>query len=250
MAKSNKTLSSSVEDKLKALYTLQSIDSDIDKLRVVRGELPIEIQDLEDEIVRLEAKKSKVTDEINALKADSKGYKALIKQSSELVTKYKLQLDNIKNNREYISLNKEIEFQELEMELAEKKIKETKAKIAMKDEVDQSIEEMLSEQKAIFEQKESELSNIVAETEKEEKLLIKKSDKSKKSIDERLLNSYQRIRQRVRNGLAVVSVDRDACGGCFNKIPPQMQLDIKLHKKITVCEHCGRILVDSDLFTG
>lgn len=250
MAKSNKTLSSSVEDKLKSLYTLQSIDSDIDKLRVVRGELPIEIQDLEDEIVRLEAKRSKVTDEINTLKADSKGYKELIKQSSELVTKYKSQLDNIKNNREYISLNKEIEFQELEMELAEKKIKETKAKIAMKDEVDQSIEELLLEQKAVFEQKESELSSIVAETEKEEKLLIKRSDKAKKSIDERLLNSYSRIRGRVRNGLALVSVDRDACGGCFNKIPPQMQLEIKLHKKITVCEHCGRILVDSDLFSS
>ena len=249
MAKSNKTLSSSVEDKLKSLYTLQSIDSDIDKLRVVRGELPVEIQDLEDDIVRLESRRSKVTDEINTLKADSKGYKELIKKSSELVTKYKSQLDNIKNNREYISLNKEIEFQELEIELAEKKIKETKAKIAMKDEVDQSIEELLLEQKAVFEQKESELSSIVAETEKEEKLLIKRSAKAKKSIDERLLNSYSRIRGRVRNGLALVSVDRDACGGCFNKIPPQMQLEIKLHKKITVCEHCGRILVDSNLFS-
>ena len=244
-----KTISISVEEKLKALYDLQCVDSEIDQLRIVRGELPVEIQDLEDEIVRLEARLEKFAEEKSTLKSDQKDKKVAIKNSEELIVRYKKQLENIKNNREFTSLTKELEFQELEIELYEKKIKEIKAKILMKDEVIASTTEPLNEKKEDLEGKKSELAEITAETEKEEKVLIKKSKSSQKKIDDRLLSSYEKIRGSVRNGLALVSVDRDACGGCFNKIPPQRQLDIKLHKKVIVCEHCGRILVDSNILS-
>ena len=244
-----KTISISVEEKLKALYDLQCVDSEIDQLRIVRGELPVEIQDLEDEIARLEARLEKFEEEKSTLKADQKAKKVDIKNSEELIVRYKKQLENIKNNREFTSLTKELEFQELEIQLSEKKINEIKAKILMKNEVISSTTETVNEKKEDLEGKESELAEITAETEKEEKGLIKKSKSSQKKIDDRLLSSYQRIRGSVRNGLALVSVDRDACGGCFNKIPPQRQLDIKLHKKIIICEHCGRILVDSNILS-
>ena len=175
--------------------------------------------------------------------------KNAIKNSKTLVTKYNKQLDNIKNNREFTSLTKELEFQELEIQLSDKRTNEIKAKVLMKDEVIASTTEDLNENKEDLEGKKSELAEITAETEKEEKALIKKSKSSQKKIDDRLLSSYERIRGSVRNGLALVSVDRDACGGCFNKIPPQRQLDIKLHKKIIVCEHCGRILVDYNILS-
>lgn len=244
-----KTISVSVEEKLKALYDLQCVDSEIDQLRVVRGELPVEIQDLEDEIARLETRLEKFEEERSNLKADQKAKKVDIKNSEELIVRYKKQLDNIKNNREFTSLTKELEFQELEIQLSDKRINEIKAKLLMKDEVIASTTQNLNENKEDLEGKKSELAEITAETEKEEKALIKKSKSCKKKIDERLLSSYERIRGSVRNGLALVSVDRDACGGCFNKIPPQRQLDIKLHKKIIVCEHCGRILVDSNILS-
>ena len=244
-----KTISISVEEKLKALYDLQCVDSEIDQLRVVRGELPVEIQDLEDEIARLEAKLEKFEEEKSTLKADQKAKKVAIKNSEELIVRYKKQLENIKNNREFTSLTKELEFQELEIQLSDKRTNEIKAKVLMKDEVIASTTENLNENKEDLEGKKSELAEITAETEKEEKALIKKSKSSQKKIDDRLLSSYERIRGSVRNGLALVSVDRDACGGCFNKIPPQRQLDIKLHKKIIVCEHCGRILVDSNILS-
>ena len=244
-----KTISISVEEKLKALYDLQCVDSEIDQLRVVRGELPVEIQDLEDEIARLEAKLEKFEEEKSILKADQKAKKVAIKNSEELIVRYKKQLENIKNNREFTSLTKELEFQELEIQLSDKRTNEIKAKVLMKDEVIASTTEDLNENKEDLEGKKSELAEITAETEKEEKALIKKSKSSQKKIDDRLLSSYERIRGSVRNGLALVSVDRDACGGCFNKIPPQRQLDIKLHKKIIVCEHCGRILVDSNILS-
>ena len=244
-----KTISISVEEKLKALYDLQCVDSEIDQLRVVRGELPVEIQDLEDEIVRLEARLEKFEEEKSTLKADQKAKKVAIKNSEELIVRYKKQLENIKNNREFTSLTKELEFQELEIQLSDKRTNEIKAKVLMKDEVIASTTEDLNENKEDLEGKKSELAEITAETEKEEKALIKKSKSSQKKIDDRLLSSYERIRGSVRNGLALVSVDRDACGGCFNKIPPQRQLDIKLHKKIIVCEHCGRILVDSNILS-
>ena len=244
-----KTISISVEEKLKALYDLQCVDSEIDELRVVRGELPVEIQDLEDEISRLETRLEKFEEEKSILKADQKAKKVAIKNSEELIVRYKKQLENIKNNREFTSLTKELEFQELEIQLSDKRTNEIKAKVLMKDEVIASTTEDLNENKEDLEGKKSELSEITAETEKEEKSLIKKSKSSQKKIDDRLLSSYKRIRTSVRNGLALVSVDRDACGGCFNKIPPQRQLDIKLHKKIIVCEHCGRILVDSNILS-
>ena len=244
-----KTISISVEEKLKALYDLQCVDSEIDQLRVVRGELPVEIQDLEDEIVRLEARLEKFEEEKSTLKSDQKDKKVAIKNSEELIVRYKKQLENIKNNREFTSLTKELEFQELEIQLSDKRTNEIKAKVLMKDEVIASTTEDLNENKEDLEGKKSELAEITAETEKEEKALIKKSKSSQKKIDDRLLSSYERIRTSVRNGLALVSVDRDACGGCFNKIPPQRQLDIKLHKKIIVCEHCGRILVDSNILS-
>ena len=244
-----KTISISVEEKLKALYDLQCVDSEIDQLRVVRGELPVEIQDLEDEIARLEARLERFEEEKSTLKADQKAKKVDIKNSEELIVRYKKQLENIKNNREFTSLTKELEFQELEIQLSDKRTNEIKAKVLMKDEVIASTTEDLNENKEDLEGKKSELAEITAETEKEEKALIKKSKSSQKKIDDRLLSSYERIRTSVRNGLALVSVDRDACGGCFNKIPPQRQLDIKLHKKIIVCEHCGRILVDSNILS-
>ena len=244
-----KTISISVEEKLKALYDLQCVDSEIDQLRVVRGELPVEIQDLEDEIARLETRLEKFEEEKSTLKADQKAKKVAIKNSEELIVRYKKQLENIKNNREFTSLTKELEFQELEIQLSDKRTNEIKAKVLMKDEVIASTTEDLNENKEDLEGKKSELAEITAETEKEEKALMKKSKSSQKKIDDRLLSSYERIRGSVRNGLALVSVDRDACGGCFNKIPPQRQLDIKLHKKIIVCEHCGRILIDSNILS-
>ena len=244
-----KTISISVEEKLKALYDLQCVDSEIDQLRVVRGELPVEIHDLEDEIVRLETRLEKFEEEKSTLKADQKAKKLAIKNSDELIVRYKKQLENIKNNREFTSLTKELEFQELEIQLSEKRINEIKAKVLMKEELISSTAQNLNENKEDLEGKKSELAEITAETEKEEKVLIKKSKSSRKKIDDRLLSSYERIRGSVRNGLALVSVDRDACGGCFNKIPPQRQLDIKLHKKVIVCEHCGRILIDSNILS-
>tara|TARA_B100001142_G_scaffold254789_1_gene255870 strand:- start:6427 stop:7188 length:762 start_codon:yes stop_codon:yes gene_type:complete len=237
-----------VEDKLRALYQLQCVDSDIDKIRVVRGELPLEIQDLEDEITGFNTRIDKFKEELEKLDESLSASRIKKKDAKALIKKYDKQLSNIKNNREYESLTKEIEFQTLEIELCEKKEKEIKAKKLMKDEIIQSTTDSLKERKKEFKVKNSELDEITKETEKEEKSLIRKSDKSKVLIEERLINAYSRIRNNVRNGLAVVSVDRDACGGCQNIIPPQRQLDIRMHKKVIVCEHCGRILIDAVMF--
>ena len=237
-----------VEDKLKALYQLQCVDSDIDNIRVVRGELPLEIQDLEDDISGLKTRIDKYNEELSTLDGDLSALKITKKDAKTLIKKYDKQIANIKNNREYESLSKEIEFQTLEIELCEKKQKEVKAKTTLKDEVINGTKAILKERKKEFKIKNGELNEITKETEKEEKSLIKKSDKAKKVIEERLLSAYSRIRTNVRNGLAVVSVDRDACGGCKNIIPPQRQLDIRMHKKVIVCEHCGRILIDANMF--
>ena len=237
-----------VEDKLKALYQLQCVDSDIDNIRVVRGELPLEIQDLEDDISGLKTRIDKYNEELSTLDGDLSALKITKKDAKTLIKKYDKQIANIKNNREYESLSKEIEFQTLEIELCEKKQKEVKAKTTLKDEVINGTKETLKERKKELKIKNGELDEITKETEKEEKSLIKKSDKAKKVIEERLLSAYNRIRINVRNGLAVVSVDRDACGGCKNIIPPQRQLDIRMHKKVIVCEHCGRILIDANMF--
>lgn len=238
----------SVEDKLQALYKLQSIDSEIDKIRTVRGELPLEVQDLEDDLKGLETRIEKIDADISEKESFITKRKLAIKEAEELVKKYNKQLETIKNNREYDSLSKEIEFQNLEIELANKKIKDNLSKIEFLNETKASSTEHCNERKDIFEEKKKELDTIVSETEKDEKSLLKQSEAAQKVVDERLLSAYKRIRTNSRNGLAVVSVDRDACGGCFSKIPPQRQLDIRAHKKVIVCEHCGRILIDSQMF--
>ena len=248
MAKKKTNTEFSVEEKLAALHQLQVIDSEIDKIRTVRGELPLEVQDLEDGVLGLETRVSKINSELEEQENFISKRKLKIEEAKELVKKYTKQLDTIKNNREYDSLNKEIEFQNLEIELAEKKIKDSTAKISQFKESKTSIDELISEKKSIFNEKKAELESIISETEKEEKELLAKSEKAQKVVDERLLTAYNRIRSNSKNGLAVVSVDRDACGGCFSKIPPQRQLDIKAHKKIIVCEHCGRILIDANIF--
>ena len=238
----------SVEDKLQALHKLQSIDSEIDKIRTVRGELPLEVQDLEDDLKGLETRIEKIDADIADKESFITKRKLAIKDAEELVKKYNKQLESIKNNREYDSLSKEIEFQNLEIELANKKINDNLSKIEFLNETKASSTEHYNERKDIFEEKKKELDTIVSETEKDEKSLLKQSEAAQKVVDERLLSAYKRIRTNSRNGLAVVSVDRDACGGCFSKIPPQRQLDIKAHKKVIVCEHCGRILIDSQMF--
>ncbi len=239
-----------VEDKLKALYDLQQIDSKIDKIRIIRGELPLEVQDLEDEIQGLETRLNNLTEELTSLETQISDKKNLMKESEALIKKYEAQQGKVRNNREYDSLTKEIEFQKLEIELAEKRIKEYKAGMSMKKEVIDQSTEAFNERKKDLQHKKSELDAIIAETQKEEDQLISKSKKAEGIIEDRLLTAYKRIRKNALNGLAVVAVERDACGGCFNKIPPQRQLDIKTHKKIIVCEYCGRVLVDSHILTG
>lgn len=236
-----------VEDKLKALYSLQLVDSKIDKIRIVRGELPLEVQDLEDEVAGLNKRIDKINEEIAELDQAVSDKKNLIVDAEAAIEKYKEQQNNVRNNREYDSLSKEIEFQTLEIELANKRIKEAKAKVDGKKEILGENQEKLDARSADLKLKQDELESIVAETEKEEKGLEADSAKAEKVIDERLLVAYKRVRGSMRNGLAVVSVERESCGGCFNSIPPQRQLEISLRKKVLVCEHCGRILVDPDL---
>tara|TARA_B100000795_G_C22805739_1_gene444776 strand:+ start:5388 stop:6146 length:759 start_codon:yes stop_codon:yes gene_type:complete len=236
-----------VEDKLKALYKLQLIDTKIDKIKIVRGELPLEVQDLADEITGLQTRIDKVNEEVAELDQNVSDKKNLIVESEGAIVKYKEQQNNVRNNREYDSLSKEIEFQTLEIELANKRVKEAKAKIDhKKDSLTESVVKV-DARKEDHALKQNELDNIVSETEKEEESLGKLSVKAEGVIEERLVIAYKRVRGSVRNGLAVVSVERESCGGCFNKIPPQRQLDIRLRKKVLVCEHCGRILVDPEL---
>jgi predicted nucleic acid-binding Zn-ribbon protein len=236
-----------IEDTLMAVYQLQQHDSQIDKIRMIRGELPLEVQDLEDEIIGLETRIENHHTEIKSMEKLIHEKKQAIKDSEALIKKYEDQKMNVRNNREYDSLTKEIEFQTLEMQLAEKRIKEySDALNAKKLQIEES-EAVLNERKSDLEIKKSELNDIVEETEIEEKALAKRSDELQSRIEDRLLIAYQRIRKNARNGLAIVQIERDACGGCFNKIPPQHQLDIRMHKKIIVCEYCGRILVDSDI---
>jgi len=246
----SKTNEISVEEKLKALFELQLIDSKIDKIRTVRGELPLEVRDLEDFVAGLETRIGHFADELKGLEDSIIEKKNIIKEAQALIKKYETQQDKVRNNREYDSLTKEAEFQNLEIQLAEKRIKEYKANINSKKEIAEKSEEELTSRKKDLKIKRKELEEIVSETEKEEASLLKKSKNSESIIDDRLLNAYKRIRSNVMNGLGVVTVERDACGGCFNKTPPQRQLDIRMHKKIIVCEHCGRILVDAEILSG
>ncbi|MFH1118991.1 MAG: C4-type zinc ribbon domain-containing protein [Bacteroidota bacterium] len=237
----------SIEKKLIALYSLQQIDSQIDKIRIIRGELPLEVEDLEDDIVGLETRTDNYIQEIESLKSQIKEKELQIKESLAQIKRYEEQQMNVRNNREYDSLSKEIEFQNLEIALAEKRIKEYTNSLTLKNDEISAAQKILEERRNDLEIKKSELSDIVNETEKEELALQAKSEDYQRFIEERLLTAYKRIRKNARNGLAVVSVERDACGGCFSSIPPQRQLDIRMHKKIIVCEYCGRILVDHGL---
>ena len=234
-----------VAEKLNALYDLQLVDTAIDKIRILRGELPLEVQDLEDEIEGLQTRVSKYEDDIAGLDKSINGKKQEISNAQDLIKKYEEQQNNVRNNREYDSLSKEIEFQTLEIELSEKRIREFAVQIEEKRVVITESSEVLEGRKLDLENKKKELEDIIAETKKEEEVMEKKSTELENIIEERLVSAYKKIRANARNGLAVVPVERDACGGCFNKIPPQRQLDIASKKKIIVCEYCGRILVDS-----
>ena len=234
----------SVEEKLKALYVLQEIDSNIDKIRTIRGELPMEVTDLEDEIAGLTTRIQNINDEITNLNDQVAKKKQSAKDAKEQIKKYESQQSKVKNNREFDSLNKEIEFQNLEIQLADKRSKEYASEVNVKQAVLEETQAVLDERQAVLKLKRSELESIVEETRKEEEQLHKISAKARTIIDDRLLAAYSRVRSNARNGLGVVAIQRDACGGCFNKIPPQRQLDIRQHKKVIVCEHCGRILVD------
>jgi uncharacterized protein len=249
MAKA-KTEDISVEEKLRTLFELQLIDSKIDKIRTVRGELPLEVRDLEDIVAGLETRVNNLTEELKTLEDGITDKKNVMKDAAALIKKYEAQQGKVRNNREYDAITKEIEFQNLEIQLAEKRIKEFKANIVSKKEIIEQSEAELKDRQKDLKLKQKELAEIVAETEKEEEALLKKSKNAESMIEDRLLNAYKRIRGNVMNGLGVVTVERDACGGCFNKIPPQRQLDIRTHKKVIVCEHCGRILVDAEILTG
>jgi predicted nucleic acid-binding Zn-ribbon protein len=237
----------SIEEKLRALFELQKVDSEIDKIRILRGELPLEVQDLEDEIAGLETRVKNLEGEVKNLETAISNKKNEIAQAKDLIKKYQEQQNNVRNNREYDSLSKEIEYQTLEIELCEKRIKEFTAQIALKKEAIDQATALLNERKSDLDQKKKELEEIVAETQKEEEQLLQRSREIEAIIEPRLLTAYKKIRGNARNGLAVVTVERDACGGCFNKIPPQRQLDIRSRKKIIVCEYCGRILVDDEI---
>ena len=237
----------SVEDKLKTLYQLQTTLSAIDEKRALRGELPLEVEDLEDEIEGLTTRIDKIQNEIDEFQHAVVTKKGEILEAQTSLARYKAQLDEVKNNREYDTLSKEIEYQTLEIQLCNKKIKEAKIKIEERNEDLKKAEEQLADRKIALEEKKSELNEIMAETRVEEEKLREKSRELELKIEPRLLTSFKRIRKNARNGLGIVYVQRDACGGCFNKIPPQRQLDIKMHKKIIVCEYCGRILIDPEL---
>lgn len=237
----------SIEDKLRAMHELQSVVSEIDKIKTLRGELPLEVQDLEDGIAGLKTRLANLEDEIKSVETVIKNKKIAIKDSEALIAKYTEQQNNVRNNREFDSLSKEIEFQTLEIELSEKRIKEYNDEMAEKKEAIESSKNLLKEREEDLERKKNELDEITQETKIEEEKLKAKSEKIESFIEPRLLTAFKRIRKNARNGLAVVTIQRDACGGCFNKIPPQRQMDIANRKKIIVCEYCGRILVDKDI---
>ena len=236
-----------VEEKLKALYELQTLHTQIDKIRQTRGELPMEVADLEDEVAGLETRIQKIKAELDELEDSIVTRKNMIKEALAATKKYEVQLGDVKNNREYDAISKEIEIQGLEVQVSEKKIKEHSFEIQNKTEVYEKALANITERKKDLEIKKAELDTITAETEKEEAAIISKADVAEKHIEERLLIAYNRLRNNAKNGLAVVTIQRDSCSGCFNQIPPQRQLDIRQRKKIIVCEHCGRILVDEAL---
>lgn len=237
----------SVSDKLKNLYKLQLIDSELDQIKILKGELPIEVADLEDELAGLQKRIDKLDSQLEDLGEEKAKHERNIKEAGMLNERYKQQLDEVKNNREYEALQKEIELQDLEVQLSEKRIAETEERIAGKQEIKDATEEKKATREDALQKKRVELEEIQKKTEKEEKSLQKESEEARKEVDARLLKSYNRIRNSYRNGLAVVTIERDACAGCFNKIPPQIQNEVRSRKHIVPCEHCGRIIVDEEM---
>ena len=233
-----------VEQKLQALWNLQTIHTQIDRIHQVRGELPIEVADLEDEVAGLSTRIEKIRAELDGKEDAIVNHKNKITDSQAAIKKYEAQLNEVKNNREFDAINKEVEIQGLEIQLCEKKIREIEYDIEVKTRSYEKAQEELAARKEDLELKKEELANIVNETAKDEKALTEKIAKAEEKIEERLLTAYTRLRKNALNGLAVVTIDRDSCSGCFNQIPPQRQLDIRQRKKVIVCEHCGRILVD------
>lgn len=240
----------SIEEKIIALYELQKIDSKIDEINKLKGELPLEVQDLEDEVAGLQTRIENINAEVEELTQLTRQRKEEIEQSKSLILKYEEQSKNVRNNREFDSLNKEIEYQNLEIELSEKRLKEYAGEIKAKKKMAEDAQEIMNDRKIDLEAKRGELESIEEETAKEVEALRLQEEKAQGKIDGRLLNAYKRIRGNVRNGLGVVTVKRDACGGCFNSIPPQRQFEIRQSKKIIVCEYCGRILVSDLLDQG
>jgi predicted nucleic acid-binding Zn-ribbon protein len=237
----------SVEEKLVSLITLQKIESKLDEIHILKGELPMEVADLEDEITGLHSRQTRIEEEINGVTEFIEQRKLAIKEAESLIKKYDKQSSNVKNNREFEAINKEIEMQELEIKLAEKHIKDATEEIAEKAVSLEKAKKNIAAKESVLATKKGELEKIIASNEKEEKHFNKLAVEAREDVDERLLTSYDKIRKSYRNGLAVVPVQRDACGGCFNAIPPQKQSEIKQHKKIMICENCGRILVDEEL---
>ena len=240
----------SVEEKLTSLVTLQKIESKLDEIHILKGELPMEVADLEDEITGLHARQTRIEEEINGVTEFIEQRKTAIKDAEALIKKYEKQSSNVKNNREFEAINKEVEMQQLEMKLAEKHIKDATEEIAEKAVALEKAKKNIAVKEGVLSTKKSELEKIIVANEKEEKHFNKLAAEAKTHVDTRLLASYEKIRKSYRNGLAVVSVERDACGGCFNAIPPQKQSEIKQHKKVMICENCGRILVDESLHSA
>ena len=245
--KDNTSADMSVEQKLKNLYSLQTKLSEIDEIKTLRGELPLEVQDLEDEIEGLSHRLHKYEEEIEHIKGDIAHKQESIKEAQAMMTRYQSQLDDVRNNREYDNLSKEIEFQSLEIELLRKKINDAERLINLKTGDLEKGRAALETRQQDLDQKKAELDEIVADTKADEEKLREKAKAIETTIEPRLLTAFKRIRQSSRNGLGIVYVQRDACGGCFNKIPPQRQLDIRMRKKIIVCEYCGRIMIDPEL---
>jgi predicted nucleic acid-binding Zn-ribbon protein len=233
-----------IEQKLKGLYELQTIHTKIDKIRQVRGELPMEVADLEDDVAQLETRIQKIKAELDDLEDDIVTRKNLIKDAQANIKKYEGQLTDVKNNREYDAISKEVEIQGLDIQVSEKKIREFEYEISTKTQIYEKAAADLESRKSDLDAKKAELGTITAETQKEEEELNSQAEAAKESIEPRLLTAYSRLRGNAKNGLAVVTIQRDSCSGCFNQIPPQRQSDIRQRKKIIVCEHCGRILVD------
>lgn len=237
----------SVKERLEALYKLQSLLSEIDRIRILRGELPNEVKDLEDEIIRFQTRISKYEDEIAGLKKLIQEKTGDIEARKLKIAKYDQQINDVRNNREFAFLDKEREYETLEVELAEKNIREANEKIKAKEAEIEAAQNELADNQGVLDEKRKELSEIVSETRQEEEAIILKTKEIEPLVDDYTLKAFKRIRQNAHNGLGIVSVQRDACGGCFNRIPPQRQLEIKMHKKIIVCEYCGRILIDPAL---